>query len=156
MIKSSHNSTALLWILVLVPCLCDCVHNNSRKDFQYAIIAFDEKEQGLFTTAKPTNLTKLEIDTVETILRQAVQQYNQGMKNERYLIKPLTNYIRQYIPVLNDKGEREVYVNCFCSTGDDKWKTEIVGASDGGNCYFHVKINLTAKTYSQLAVNGYG
>jgi hypothetical protein len=57
--------------------------------------------------------------------------------------------------VTNKKGEKEVWVNCFCDTwNSNRWKTEILFVEDGGNCYFNFRINLATKKYHDLGVNG--
>ncbi len=57
---------------------------------------------------------------------------------------------------INEEGEKEVWVNCFCKTDGQNWKKESIQVDDGGNCYFRVKINLTTGKYHDLMVNGFG
>lgn len=64
-----------------------------------------------------------------------------------------TKYKRQYVPQINDKGEKEIWVNYFCDT-PDYWKTNIVLIMDGGNCYFQFIINLSTKKISNFSENG--
>ncbi len=45
-------------------------------------------------------------------------------------------------------------MNSFCTTLDNRWKTEFILVDDGGNCFFNFKINLTTKKYYELNVNG--
>ena len=67
----------------------------------------------------------------------------------------LRKYYRQYIVTKNKKGEKEVWVNCFCSIQNmDYWKKQVVFVMDGGNCFFNLKINLSRKSYSDFEVNG--
>ena len=73
--------------------------------------------------------------------------------NKSDFIIDLTKYKRQIIAVTNDKGEKEVWVNCFCNDAN-YWKKEIVQVMDGGKCFFNFKINLTTKKYFDLRVNG--
>ncbi len=57
--------------------------------------------------------------------------------------------------IKNVKGEKEVWVNCFCSVQYmDYWKKQVVFVKDGGNCFFNVKINITKKSFSDFEVNG--
>ena len=68
-------------------------------------------------------------------------------------IKDVSKYYKQFIAVINKQGEKEVWINCFCSK-DPKWKNEVVLVLDGGNCYFQLKINLTKKLVYDFMVNG--
>lgn len=55
---------------------------------------------------------------------------------------------------LNKKGEKEVWINCFCVDVRRDWKKQIVEVYDGGNCFFNLKINLNKSQYYELSVNG--
>jgi hypothetical protein len=137
----------------------------------YTIIAFnpslpDMKE--VYATAKPKTggLTKAEIATVDQLLQQSIIDYNlkqeeefakwkeldSTLKKEEFLIT-LTDYKRQYVPVINDDNEPEVWVNALCYWAGDRWRKEIIRVADGGKCYFNVRINLSKKSYGPMAVN---
>ena len=65
-------------------------------------------------------------------------------------------YKRQYVPVLNEKGEKEVWINFFCNDfDDDNWKTATFNVRDGGNCFYSLKVNLATKEVYDLEINGY-
>jgi hypothetical protein len=136
----------------------------------YAIIKFDIKDTWLFDKAKPTDISLSDIKEVEALLADCINKYNPEQQkhfdkinseypeakiDKRGFIIDLSNYKRQYVAVINDKGEKEVWVNCFC-VKFDYWKKEIVQVMDGGNCFFNLKINLTKKSYYDLSVNGMG
>lgn len=79
---------------------------------------------------------------------------NVQLHEERYLIN-LANYKRQLVVVTNKRGEKVVWVNCFCRKGNQaSWRHQIVEVDDGGNCYFNVKLNLTRRIWYDLMVNG--
>jgi len=67
------------------------------------------------------------------------------------------NYKRQYIAVLNAKGEKEVLVNLFQKDIPDlkegNWKTKIVWAHGGGLLFFKFKINLSENKYYDVWIN---
>jgi hypothetical protein len=68
----------------------------------------------------------------------------------------LKRYKRQYIGVTNEKGEKEVWINCFCIDPHNpkmNWKKEFVMVKGGGNCYFNLKVNLTTKKYYDFDTN---
>ncbi len=134
-----------------------------------AIIPFDITYRWIFKGAKSTELTEQDLKTIEKILNDCIKEYNPeqerqydeinkehpeyNLKLEHFVIE-LDDYKRQYVPVINDKGEKEVWVNCFCDTWDSDWKNEIMEVEDGGNCYFNLIINLTKEKHYDLMVNG--
>lgn len=134
------------------------------KGASYAVIKFDRANSWLFKDSKPAALSTDEISEVEDILREAIEDYNRepyplrahpeyNLDKSRFIIN-LSQYKRQLVPVLNAKGEKEVWVNCFCEDDFDGRKEEIVCVEDGGKCFFNVKINLTKKAWYDLRVNG--
>ncbi len=70
------------------------------------------------------------------------------------LISNPGKYYKQFIAVINSKGEKEVWVNCFCKTDDFDWKIHVVFVLDGGSCFFNVKINLTNGLITVFSING--
>ena len=74
--------------------------------------------------------------------------------SKTHYIIDLKRYDRQFIAVINKKGEKEVWVNCFRWTSSNNWKKKIFRIDDGGNCCFHLKINLSKKSYYNFSVNG--
>jgi hypothetical protein len=126
-----------------------------------AIIPFDKKDDYPFDNSyKPTTLTQEDINDIDSLLIVRVTNYNNSLdKNHKEWCIDLKkyNYKKQLIAVTNKKGEKEVWVSCFCDTlGSDSWKNEIMHVSDGGNCYFTFKINLTRKKLYDFGVNGVG
>ena len=121
-----------------------------------------------FEGAKEATLNSQELQQIEAILFLAVRTYNarrakqfakhkqkypnDTLDKQQFLID-LAQYKRQYVAVINQQGQKEVWVNCFCSVNFD-WKQEIVKVLDGGKCFFHLNINLTQEKYYDFAING--
>ena len=142
----------------------------AKSDF--VILTYQTKWYWIFKNAKPTELTQSELIEIENILKTLVKENNEAQKtsliehnknypdNQRttsaYELK-LDGFKRQYVPIINDKGQKEVWINFFCDdTGaEEYWKTEIMIVDDGGNCYYNLKINLDTKEYYELRINGY-
>jgi hypothetical protein len=119
---------------------------------QIAIIEFDRSQNWLFSKSKPARISHEELSEAERLLQLAVQEHNS--KAEGYwIISNLDQYRRQYVAVINEKGEKEVWINCFCSELEG-WTKEIIVVKDGGKCYFNLKVNLTARRYYDFGVNG--
>jgi hypothetical protein len=138
---------------------------------EYVIIPFKQEWYWIFKNSKQTDLTQSDLNEIEGILQIAVKENNDSQKlylekhnmeypkhqwtETRFELK-LNGFRRQYVPVINESGEKEIWVNFFCNNWQsEKWKTEIIDVDDGGNCFFNLKINLTTKKYSDLRINGY-
>ena len=135
----------------------------------FVILPFDTTNYWMFKDCKPTELTNDDLQKIETILNKFISEYNPNQEikfkeisdkhpenklNKKNFTIDLTRYKRQYITVLNSKGQKEVWVNCFCNALKSKWKKELFLVKDGGNCYFNLKLNLTSDQYYELMVNG--
>ncbi len=176
------NKTFILLTYVFAICCTSCGQNKTEtknKEQQpivytidtsvVAILPFDTTEYWVFKESKPTDLTNDDLQKIETILNKFISEYNPdqlrlfkaindkhpGYKlDKKNFIIDLTRYKRQYVAILNSKGEKEVWVNCFCDTWNSDWKKDLLFVNDGGNCYFNLKINLTKGRYYELMVNG--
>jgi len=135
-------------------------HKELRFDTsKIAILTFVQKYGYPFDRSyKPATLTHEDLANIDSLFLACVADYNKPFDKNRSHWRIELNkrtYRKQLIAVTNKKGEKEVWVNCFCDTwGDDRWKTEMLLVDDGGNCYFNFKINLATKQYYELLVNG--
>ncbi|MDX6748070.1 hypothetical protein SHK09_14835 [Polaribacter sp. PL03] len=148
---------------------------NTQTEFKltesdFVIMTFNSEWYWIFKNAKPTELTQSELFEIEEILKIAIIENNKNQKigliehNKKYpeyqqtetgFELKLDGYKRQYVPIINEKGEKEVWINFFCDDfGTNNWKTEIALVEDGGNCYYNIKINLKTKEYYELGING--
>jgi hypothetical protein len=124
----------------------------SDEAWPYAIFKYDAKQYGyLFgKNAKASTLSVSEIVDIENLIKKRINEYN---KNASQFIAKPDKYYKQFIAVINSKGEKEVWVNCCCSVMAD-WRKQIQVTYDGGSCYFSLKINLTKGTVYDFMVNG--
>jgi len=143
----------------------------SLDDSDYVILSYNSHLNWIFKNAKSAELNRQVLNKIEGVLEVAIIENNAIQKaslekhNKEYpkskwtetgFELKLDGYKRQYLPIINDKGEKEIWINFFCSDfGSDNWKSEIIIVEDGGNCYFNIKVNLTSMTYSELSINGY-
>jgi hypothetical protein len=163
-------------------CMMGCGQTKSDKKFQpemsqkaqddnevFVVLPYDTTLYWIFKNAVPTKISDKELGDITLVLEQCVAQYNLGKTKEfkalkikypdRHLEKKdfiidLKSYKRQYIAVTNQKGEKEIWMNCFCQTWNVNWKHEVLLVDDGGNCFFNLKINLSTQEYSEFMVNG--
>jgi len=138
-----------------------------------AIFSFDTLQnrwyKSIFKTGKPIELTFEELLQIDTLLNTCINDYNPAQEREylkyniehpdfkrdkKHFLIYLNRYKRQYLAIKNQKGEKEVWINCLCTPmGTEKWKSKIISVEDGGNCFFNVKVNLTKRKCYELKVN---
>ncbi len=108
----------------------------------------------------PATLTGKDIQLIETLLTNAIKDYNKNkdIKNLYGGYINNNNYNRQYVPYTNTSGEKKVFINCFCSGIEqfNYWKKQLVMVDDGGVCFFNVTINLKQQACGPLLINGPG
>jgi hypothetical protein len=167
-----------LMIILLIYCLISCGQINSKQTKLgllkvdtsiIAILPYDKTDKWLFKDCNPTELTSKDIDDIEMILTKCIDEYNPEQEKQfidinskhpefkldrNNFIIDLKRYKRQYIAVINSKGEKEVWINCFCSAWSGNWKAQQIQVEDGGNCFFNLKINLKTRNYYDFSVNG--
>lgn len=117
---------------------------------------------------QPLELTDADLQHLEILFQQKIVLYNQeSYRNwnkmlvkypkanwslSEFIIQP-KQYVRQYIPALNNLGEKEVWVNCHCEVSS-YWREAPLFVRDGGNCHFSMYINLTRSHVYRFVVNG--
>ncbi|MDO6433135.1 hypothetical protein Q4E93_21175 [Flavitalea sp. BT771] len=123
----------------------------------YAILDYDSSVDMAMITgfykARTTTLSIDEINDMEQIVDSSYQEYNR--KNpRRQLLGPLSTYKRQYVAIVNEKGQKEVWINFFCSSFGAGWKHHVLIVDDGGVCFFQLTINLYSRRAGELIPNG--
>lgn len=145
---------------------------NTQSEFKlaksdYTVLTYQPKWYWMFENVEPAELSESELIDIEKILRIAIKENNDSRKialknnpnkelfESRYLLK-IDGFKRQYVPIINNEGQKEVWINLFCDEhGMEYWKNELFEVEDGGNCYYNLKINLETKKYYDLSINGY-
>lgn len=115
----------------------------------YAVLKYERKMAPIFNFEginTASDISSADINTIEKIIKNATKKTN---------VHNAQSYYKQFIAVIDSKGDKVVWVNCFCSNYEKiNWHQRIIGVLDGGACYFNLKINLTKGTYYDLAING--
>lgn len=140
------------FLLTLLACQSDQKHALNVNADSSSVNATAHKEDTSYVvlqsdTIHPVTLSSEEITITDTLLAKCIKQYG---------FFEFEKYQRQYIPSVNAKGEKFVWVNCFCREGHNRWRRKIIIVEDGGKCYFQATFNLTTKTFFNVSVNGLG
>lgn len=111
-------------------------------------------------------LYKNDYKLLKAIVQKASDEGEFAFLIDQSLSSIFNMYCIQYVPFINEKGEKEVHVNAFCHVpGEEIWNTRdipevfdwhvyLIDVRDGGSCYWSMKINLDIKIYYDFSVNG--
>ena len=99
----------------------------------------------------PTDKEVLALE--EQLVAYLIQQRDAFDSWQAPIEERLPNYRRQYWGVIED-GKRLIEANFFCDALHTDWTEQVVHVDDGGDCYFRVRYDPEAKTFSDLVVNG--
>ncbi|HEY4327920.1 MAG TPA: hypothetical protein VGN20_28310 [Mucilaginibacter sp.] len=133
----------------------------SKENVREVVFKYDKNKYanyGFDKDAKPTTLSKAELAEMKKLIKARVAVYNQGKNpKDRYeFIKEPEKYFKQIIPVINSKGEKELWVQCSCQVMKDYWQKGIGVTSDGGICNLVFRINLTKRSVMSFSRAGDG
>ena len=160
-----NRSCCLHFAIIIQSIACGQINQQNFQDvpehFIMQKIAFDTGEIVIFNinadwwlkkrldSSQSFSLTNSNIQTIEKIFKKCLNENNMSS----------LHYRRQYVPYIDKKGHRCVWINCFCSDyGNDyaDWKRSIILVEDGGSCYLNLIIDLTDMSYSNFEINGSG
>jgi hypothetical protein len=119
-----------------------------------------------YVTGKNFNLwepSDIDLKKVDEILIKAIDE-NQFYFYRTKKLSEIKNSYRQYVCYIDEKGEKIIFINSMCElfTDYDKnnnpiifdWRNEMIDVSDGGECYWNIKVNLSTNEYYELKING--
>lgn len=118
----------------------------SQTTIQYTVISYDTaRKQGMFNKwdYTPTRLSKNEIVKIEKMMPAIAENFSRELRNgfinnrasSKAMSDPIlnctvdyTNYNQQFIPMINKKGEKVVFVNCFVNDSypNENWQSHVV------------------------------
>jgi hypothetical protein len=121
---------------------------------RHAIINYNAKRDSsiLGINAKSATLSNEDVVKIESLIKEKALIYN-----KMHTYKPITEpekYYKQFIAVIDSKGDKIVWVECFCEAFGNDWKKELQDVDDGGSCFFRLKINLTTNKVIAFSTNG--
>lgn len=145
----------LMMYIIFVSCSNSLSVHSMRIDFKYTILEYNRKEhQGIFQNGSTTSLSKSEIIEIEHIVGAKIRE---TIKTHNFIFKANHKFYRQYVPVINGMGEKEVFIQCFAEYYiDTSWKEYLVRIADGGSSVFSVWVNLNTKTSNGFSIHGEG
>ncbi len=171
--------TISMWML-LTCCQHESNYNSANQivpkefdapDFSVQEVALEEDHvyQYLFLDRHIDRATlyKNDYKVLKQVIQRASEEGEFKFLRDESLSSIFNMYCFQYVPFINENGEKEVYVNAFCHfPGEERansldipevfdWHVYLINIMDGGSCYWSMKINLDTKIYYDFSVNGH-
>lgn len=124
-----------------------------------AILDYNESEFPFLKNCTQANVSGDEIFVAEILLQKFISEYNKEQTRQYNSFTPeqqnghilllldIKSFRRQYVPIINQSGEKEIWVNCFCNSLDKDWKKEVIKPSGERMCNFKIMLNLTLNKY---------
>jgi hypothetical protein len=127
----------------------------SKDKTRDAIFVYDKNRDdnlGFDKNSRAAFLSETELNEMNYLIKTRVAVYNRNKDpNNKYeYIRSPEKYFKQIIPVINPKGEKEIWVRCSCEVMKDYWQESVDVVSDGGICHFELKINLTKRVVTKF------
>lgn len=128
------------------------IENDHIGNNKYSILKYNPKDHYyIFKDVVPAKLSKKEIIEIEKIIfpktSETITKHNRELNSN-------DNYCRQYLAVINSKNEKIIWIQFYCGEVSNKnLKSEVLRVSDGGDCLFKIKVNLSNKTFYDYSEN---
>lgn len=125
---------------------------------EYKTADLSEAELRLTDSLMEDFLTIYNKEEVPKILKLYMKQKPKDKAELTWFSIDLKLYKKQYIAVLNTKGEKEVWANCFSKAIEERieftdWKKIPVRVMGGGKNFFNLKVNLAQRNIYDFKVN---
>lgn len=126
-------------------------------DLEGVIFASSYDIKPLFSGYGRWDPSKDDIVKAERLIRAYIEAIPAGDSYEQIcgpkILEALNKYKRQYFGLIDENGNKLIWVNFF-SSDFPKWRKELVFVMDGGYRYFNIKVNLGAEEVFDLEING--
>jgi len=167
-------------LLILLVCFFSCKNSTDKEEQKHLDdkITIDENAVILLNSNHNEWLEKNygyqqwepnvdDLKIVQEVIEKAIQN-DEFYFLEEPLKANIEKYYRQYIPYINENGERIIKINAFCKIlesppypekGINEWtkmdsKNHYISVDDGGDCFWRITINIDKREYKNLMVNG--
>ena len=102
---------------------------------------------------------KAEIEKLEDGLPAMIkEQLKSDPKTSKPLWERVSDYKRQYVGYTDQTGTNWIWGNFMCvnpgKIGSDKWRSKIVVADKGGDCFFSVEFSPDSGKYRRFKISG--
>lgn len=154
------NKYFLLLVLVFSFTFSFCFGQTTTVDTgNIAILKYYQTKFPFLKNCNQTNISSADYILAEDILRKFINEFNEvqtmqfnsfteeQQNGHTLLLLDLNRFKRQYVPIINQYGEKEIWINCFCNSVDRDWRKEVIKSSGERMCNFKIMVNLTLNKY---------
>lgn len=122
--------------------------NSAKDELKKSIVKID----GMFKDKHETQLDSDELNLLKNIFKSSVDSFNEK-RTEKI---DLSNYRVFFVPTLNNKNQKLVFIYAYHTIEDAEWLKlrDVFAISDGGISCFTTVINLTIKVEGWITPNG--
>jgi hypothetical protein len=122
-------------------------------------VAIFPKEYQLHKYENRFTPTKEEITQAENALNKQFRKFKISKWNLAggpNILNNLNKYRRQYFGIIDENGNRILYINAFWSDEDgfDYWLDKEIFVNDGGSYFWNIKYFINENLLSDLMING--
>ena len=143
--------------VIFITLLTSCSVNNKTNLNLDKRVALFEKGSDVFleSSSNLSTMSSSDFLIVDEVLNKAIANDEFFFLKSKKL-SSLKKYYRQYMVYIDENNQKYVYINAMCNLPEFMdWKKKFLHVSDGGECYWNIKINISKKSYESLIVNGY-
>ncbi len=113
----------------------------------YTIFPIDYDVSSIFKTTERYNPSKFEAWETMNII-----QWYLNKNNRKDILDSYDKYKIQLFWWINEKWEKIIFANYFCSEFED-WRTRLIEVEDWWSCFFNLKVNLDTQEVYDFYVN---
>ena len=157
-----------LSLLISIFTLVSCGKITTSDNFTL-LLNQSENEWFQYRELKTWKPTQEEIDLTEDMIPQIIEG-NKGVYGIKEIYENINDYYYQLVPYIDENNRKIIYINSLCKSfvknpepklnsedqkKEKEWKSHLYEVTDGGNCFWQVKIDIENKEYFDFSVNGF-
>lgn len=172
-----RTSLILIFIIVLFSCghketrLSDLVSLDSLESEKQKITIITDTSQVKWAVGDYKSLwipSYGQLQIADSIIKDAVSKISKSFYR-RLCVDSFDSYYRQLVCYTTDEGDSLIYINALCHIYDRPlmdsngnfiemrradWQKYVIDVKDGGDCFWHITIDIRKKKYLRFNVNG--
>lgn len=132
---------------------CQDYTNSDKKSYSKDSIIFLNSDSLVnFKKFKVWQPKEKHLNIVNKIIEDEINKFNAKNESQRHI--DLREYYKQYVCYKDKKNHKIIYISAFCSYSFyDNIEKYHIGVTDGGKCYWQMKINISEKKVIMFHVN---
>lgn len=96
-----------------------------------------------------------EFEQMRASLEKSIRRYNSKSQHKPGFLITQQKYGVQYVPYIDKKGEKLIWINAFCDGMGATPESEIVDVFDSGSCFFNTIICCGRTKATSILIHGF-